>query len=215
MDQPIHLANMPGSKRAGATTAASSTTSSTRRRTACTRSAAWAPSASCRTSTTCCSWPRRCRAIRWKAIASGARRRRAGHAVREEADRARHSHHDRRHELRRAVGQREGGAGPRRDRDGHVDHHRRRRHDAGGAASRRRRWSTSACRRATASIPTTCASADAIEIVIGQGAKPGGGGMLLGQKVNPRVARDAHAARGHRPALGVAGIRTGPGRTTW
>jgi glutamate synthase domain-containing protein 2 len=30
--------------------------------------------------------------------------------------------------------------------------------------------------------------ADAIEIVIGQGAKPGGGGMLLGQKVNPRVA---------------------------
>jgi len=30
---------------------------------------------------------------------------------------------------------------------------------------------------------------DAIEVVIGQGAKPGGGGMLLGQKVNPRVAR--------------------------
>ena len=35
----------------------------------------------------------------------------------------------------------------------------------------------------------TCAAADAIEIVIGQGAKPGGGGMLLGQKVNPRVAK--------------------------
>jgi glutamate synthase domain-containing protein 2 len=31
-------------------------------------------------------------------------------------------------------------------------------------------------------------AADAIEIVIGQGAKPGGGGMLLGQKVNERVA---------------------------
>ena len=30
--------------------------------------------------------------------------------------------------------------------------------------------------------------ADAIEIVIGQGAKPGGGGMLLGQKVSERVA---------------------------
>lgn len=30
--------------------------------------------------------------------------------------------------------------------------------------------------------------ADAIEIVIGQGAKPGGGGMLLGQKISPRVA---------------------------
>ena len=36
--------------------------------------------------------------------------------------------------------------------------------------------------------PTTCAEADAIEVVIGQGAKPGGGGMLLGQKVSPRVA---------------------------
>jgi glutamate synthase domain-containing protein 2 len=30
--------------------------------------------------------------------------------------------------------------------------------------------------------------ADAIEIVIGQGAKPGGGGLLLGQKVTDRVA---------------------------
>ena len=30
--------------------------------------------------------------------------------------------------------------------------------------------------------------ADAIEIVVGQGAKPGGGGMLLGQKVSERVA---------------------------
>jgi methylamine---glutamate N-methyltransferase subunit C len=31
--------------------------------------------------------------------------------------------------------------------------------------------------------------ADAIEIVIGQGAKPGGGGMLLGQKISDRVAK--------------------------
>jgi glutamate synthase domain-containing protein 2 len=31
--------------------------------------------------------------------------------------------------------------------------------------------------------------ADAIEVVVGQGAKPGGGGMLLGQKISPRVAR--------------------------
>jgi glutamate synthase domain-containing protein 2 len=30
--------------------------------------------------------------------------------------------------------------------------------------------------------------ADAIEIVVGQGAKPGGGGMLLGQKITDRVA---------------------------
>ncbi|MFQ5516056.1 MAG: FMN-binding glutamate synthase family protein [Acidimicrobiia bacterium] len=31
--------------------------------------------------------------------------------------------------------------------------------------------------------------ADALEVVVGQGAKPGGGGMLLGQKVSDRVAR--------------------------
>ncbi|WP_446866721.1 FMN-binding glutamate synthase family protein [Phormidesmis sp. 146-12] len=36
--------------------------------------------------------------------------------------------------------------------------------------------------------PNDMRKADAIEIVIGQGAKPGGGGMLLGQKINPRVA---------------------------
>ncbi len=36
--------------------------------------------------------------------------------------------------------------------------------------------------------PADLHRADAIEIVIGQGAKPGGGGMLLGQKVSERVA---------------------------
>jgi glutamate synthase domain-containing protein 2 len=36
--------------------------------------------------------------------------------------------------------------------------------------------------------PDDLRKADAIELVIGQGAKPGGGGMLLGQKVNARVA---------------------------
>jgi methylamine---glutamate N-methyltransferase subunit C len=36
--------------------------------------------------------------------------------------------------------------------------------------------------------PDDLRKADAIEIVIGQGAKPGGGGMLLGQKVTERVA---------------------------
>jgi methylamine---glutamate N-methyltransferase subunit C len=36
--------------------------------------------------------------------------------------------------------------------------------------------------------PADLRQADAIEIVVGQGAKPGGGGMLLGQKVNERVA---------------------------
>lgn len=36
--------------------------------------------------------------------------------------------------------------------------------------------------------PDDLRRADAIEIVLGQGAKPGGGGMLLGQKINERVA---------------------------
>ena len=36
--------------------------------------------------------------------------------------------------------------------------------------------------------PDDLRKADAIEIVVGQGAKPGGGGVLLGQKISPRVA---------------------------
>jgi glutamate synthase domain-containing protein 2 len=36
--------------------------------------------------------------------------------------------------------------------------------------------------------PNDLRRADAIEVVVGQGAKPGGGGMLLGQKISPRVA---------------------------
>jgi glutamate synthase domain-containing protein 2 len=36
--------------------------------------------------------------------------------------------------------------------------------------------------------PDDLRSADAIEVVVGQGAKPGGGGMLLGQKISERVA---------------------------
>src|SRR3984957_8508949 len=37
--------------------------------------------------------------------------------------------------------------------------------------------------------PDDLRKADAIEVVLGQGAKPGGGGMLLGQKISERVAR--------------------------
>jgi glutamate synthase domain-containing protein 2 len=36
--------------------------------------------------------------------------------------------------------------------------------------------------------PDDLRKADAIEIVLGQGAKPGGGGLLLGQKISERVA---------------------------
>tara|TARA_B110000014_G_scaffold254434_1_gene235025 strand:- start:359 stop:1420 length:1062 start_codon:yes stop_codon:yes gene_type:complete len=36
--------------------------------------------------------------------------------------------------------------------------------------------------------PDDLRRADAIEVVVGQGAKPGGGGMLMGQKIDTRVA---------------------------
>ena len=36
--------------------------------------------------------------------------------------------------------------------------------------------------------PDDLRKADAIEVVVGQGAKPGGGGMLMGQKITERVA---------------------------
>jgi glutamate synthase domain-containing protein 2 len=50
--------------------------------------------------------------------------------------------------------------------------------------------------------PDDLRRADAIEVVIGQGAKPGGGGMLLGQKVSERVAgtRDLPAGVDQRSA---------------
>lgn len=37
--------------------------------------------------------------------------------------------------------------------------------------------------------PDDLRRADAIEVVVGQGAKPGGGGMLMGQKITERVAK--------------------------
>jgi methylamine---glutamate N-methyltransferase subunit C len=48
--------------------------------------------------------------------------------------------------------------------------------------------------------PDDLRKADAIEVVVGQGAKPGGGGMLLGQKITDRVA-EMRTCQGHRPAL--------------
>ena len=44
--------------------------------------------------------------------------------------------------------------------------------------------------------PDDLRKADAIEVVIGQGAKPGGGGMLLGQKISDRVAEMRTLPRG-------------------
>ena len=44
--------------------------------------------------------------------------------------------------------------------------------------------------------PHDLRKADAIEIVVGQGAKPGGGGMLLGQKISDRVAEMRNLPKG-------------------
>ncbi len=51
--------------------------------------------------------------------------------------------------------------------------------------------------------PDDLRKADAIEIVIGQGAKPGGGGMLLGPENFGPSGRHALPAQGHRPAFGL------------
>ncbi len=50
--------------------------------------------------------------------------------------------------------------------------------------------------------PDDLRRADAIEVVVGQGAKPGGGGMLMGQKISERVAamRDLPAGIDQRSA---------------
>jgi len=44
--------------------------------------------------------------------------------------------------------------------------------------------------------PDDIRKADAIEVVLGQGAKPGGGGMLLGQKISDRVAQMRNLPKG-------------------
>jgi glutamate synthase domain-containing protein 2 len=44
--------------------------------------------------------------------------------------------------------------------------------------------------------PDDLRRADAIEVVVGQGAKPGGGGMLLGQKISDRVAMMRNLPKG-------------------
>ena len=48
--------------------------------------------------------------------------------------------------------------------------------------------------------PDDLRKADAIEVVVGQGAKPGGGGMLLGQKISDRVAQMRTLPKGIDPA---------------
>ena len=62
--------------------------------------------------------------------------------------------------------------------------------------------------------PDDLRKADAIEVVVGQGAKPGGGGMLLGQKISDRVAEMRTLPRGSTSDLPAVTL-TGPGPMTW
>ena len=59
--------------------------------------------------------------------------------------------------------------------------------------------------------PDDLRKADAIEVVVGQGAKPGGGGMLLGHKISDRVAamRDLPQGIDQRAPAGTRLDRTG------
>jgi methylamine---glutamate N-methyltransferase subunit C len=61
--------------------------------------------------------------------------------------------------------------------------------------------------------PDDLRRADAIEVVVGQGAKPGGGGMLLGQKISDRVARCATCPRASTSARLPSPGLDGPGRS--
>ena len=55
--------------------------------------------------------------------------------------------------------------------------------------------------------------ADAIELTIGQGAKPGTGGLLLGSKISEEIARLRDLPAGRRSALAVPASRLpGPRR---
>ena len=159
--------------------------------------------------------PPRCRAIRSKAIARSARRKTVlGTRYRQEADRAGHPDHDRRHELRRAVGERQGSARPGGDRAGHLDHDGRRRHDARGTPSSK--TLVYQC------LPSRYGfNPDDLR----QGRRDRGRhrpGREAGRRRHaaraedqPARRRDAHVARRASTSARPAVIRTGPARTIW
>ena len=139
--------------------------------------------------------------------------RHARHALRQEADRAEDPDHHRRHELRLAVGQRQGSARPRRDPGRHVDDDGRRRHDAGRARAVE-----------DAGLPISAVALRHEPRRPAQGRRDRGRrrpGRQAGRRrhaarpenLRPR-RRDAHAAEGHRPALGLPSSRLDrPGRS--
>ena len=140
-------------------------------------------------------------------------RRRARHALREEAARAEDPGHDRGDELRRALRAGEGGARPRRDRGRHLDDDGRRRHDAGGARALE-----------DARLPAPAVALRDEPGRPAQGRRDRGRrrpGREAGrrrdaarpQDLRPR-RRDALAARRASTSARRRAIPTGPGRTT-
>ena len=62
--------------------------------------------------------------------------------------------------------------------------------------------------------PDDLRKADAIEVVLGQGAKPGGGGMLLGPEDLANASQGCAPCPRASTSARRAGIRTGPDPTT-
>ena len=150
-----------------------------RRRPVSTISAARGRSESCRISTICCFSEPRSPAIPWRVSREMRDGRCARIALCQEADRAEDPDHDRRHELRLAVRQRQGSARPWRYRDGHLDDDGRRRHDPGGAAT----------------LQDACLSASAVTLWHESRRFAQGGRHRGGRRPGRQTGRRRHAAR--------------------
>ena len=81
-----------------------------------------------------------------------------------------------------------------------TQHHHRRRRDAARGARALDKLVYQMLPSRYGMNPDDLRRADAIEVVVGQGAKPGGGGMLIGQKISDRVAEMRDLPEGRRPA---------------
>ena len=98
------------------------------------------------------------------------------------------SHYDHRHELGRALLQRQSRSGKGREYRRFVQHHRRRRDADGGARTQPDSLIYEVLPSRYGIDVHHLQMADGIELTIGQGAKPGTGGLLLGSKVLDTVA---------------------------
>ena len=144
-------------------------------------------SARFRISTICCSLALRCPAIRWKAIVRLADRCGARCASCNKADQTQDPDHHRGNELWLALRPRKEALGRGATLAGTSTTT-----GDGGMTEEERGHSEILVYQYLPSRygmnPRDLRRADAIEVVVGQGAKPGGGGMLLGQKISDRVA---------------------------